>query len=106
MTISISLKDFTANTFEPGTFDGTQRPTKISIYDVNLSHLDQSVFKSFFNENNQNKVYLENDPYNGSYIDCEDCRNQRLSKDHIYAYCKQNNGKSLFDQDIQSKLNA
>ena len=110
LTITLNLIDFTADIFEPGTFDGIQRPTKIRIYNVNLGHLDQSVFRSFFNENKQNKIILENGPYDGAYIDCEDCRNQWLSKDnlqdHVYAYCKQNNEKSLFAQDIQSKLNA
>ncbi len=60
-------------------------------------------------ENKQNKVFFENVACYGGFIDCEDCRNQWLSKnnlqDQVHAYCKQNNEKSLFDQDIQSKLN-
>lgn len=74
--ITFYLTNFTKDAFEPGTFDGIQRPTTIHFYGVNLSYLDQSVFKSFLQQNKQNNVKIENFKFNGGYIHCEDCRNQ------------------------------
>ena len=107
LTIAFYLSNFTGDIFEAGAFDGIQRPTEIQIYSVHLSHLDEGVFKSFLKENNQNQIRFLNVPYYGGYIDCEDCRNQWLIhfKNQAQANCKQNFEKSLFDQDIQVKLN-
>ena len=90
--------------FQSGTFDGSQRPLHILFRNSNISYFDEAVFKSFL-DNKQNKIdFFENT----SLIDCESCKNYWLIKQEKenqvkVPFCKHKT-KKLYDQVIKTKL--
>ena len=102
----LSDPKFTGDAFENGTFDGIQRPVSVSfLIRGGLDYLPEGPFKTFLDQNKENKVEL----YRG--INCEDCRSYWLIRDIrkeqiISPRCSSNYTKLLFDDDVVAKLKA
>lgn len=79
-------------------------------YRTNVDYLPEDVFKPYLN-NSKNLIInkYENTPYY-STIDCTNCRNYWLVKDQkfekqvTHTRCQGDQVKSLFDQDVKTKL--
>lgn len=92
--------------FQSGSFDGIQKSfgVEISFEGMNISHLDEAAFNQYLNVTNYSIAL-----FGDSTIDCDDCKNywlvkQGKEKQVKFAHCKSNLQKTLFDDDIQTKL--
>ena len=105
-----SDKDFTADVFEDGTFDGNQRPVQVFFEITKLNYLPEGSFKSILDQNKQNRIYIYDEKYKTT-IDCEDCRNYWLIRDGkkdqlTHPVCSFDLSKFLFDDDVVIKMKA
>lgn len=96
--------NMTGNSFEEGSFDGNKRRLKIRFLYSNIDYIPENSFNSLLN-----KTESEIEFFSGSTIDCDDCRNQWLinqKQEKVKTpYCRDNqDNKTLFDEEIQSKL--
>lgn len=67
---------FDNESFEPGLFDGIQRPVQLKLLDSFITYLPETVLKSFLNHSN-NTIIFDN-----SSVNCSDCRNLWLFKEN------------------------
>lgn len=99
----------TGDSFENGTFDGINRNKSVIVFQyTKINYLAEQVFKPFL-ENKKNLVQFS--LIFNPEIDCDDCRNYWIIRDHLqeqiyYPFCKQNNKLTLFDLQIQAKFKA
>ena len=101
--------EFDDESFEPGSFDGIQRPVEIQFYNIKMKILPESTFKSLFNNKNNTftifKQPRSHDNSENSFIDCFDCRNEWLIRDDIFIQglrCSSDEQSSFFSIEIQS----
>ena len=99
---------FSGQTFESGAFDGIQRPLKIYFEDMTIDYLPESAFKSVLDTKN-NSIDFGINP--SSKIHCFDCKNYWLIKKGkdsqvLNTICKEDQEKTLFDQEIKDKLRS
>ena len=102
---------FTSLAFDSGTFDGIQRPLKISFSNMTIDYLSESVFKSVLDNQNNSINFFPNGPNADSTIHCFNCKNHWLIKEGkenqvFNALCKEDQKKTLFHQQIKDKLNS
>ena len=67
---------FDGNSFEPGSFDGIQRPVQLKLLNSFITYLPETMRNSFLNHSN-NTISFDN-----SGLNCSDCRNLWLFKDN------------------------
>ena len=99
--------NLTGETFQNGSFDGKNR-INVMFLDSDINYLSEGAFKKVLN-NRYGSILFPESRYTSS-LDCSDCRNYWLIKENRqnqvpYANCKgEGHKKSLFDDDIKSKL--
>ena len=99
--------NLTGETFQNGSFDGKKR-IDVVFLDSDINYLSEGAFKKVLNDRYGSILFPES-RYTSS-LDCSDCRNYWLIKENRqnqvpYANCKgEGYKKSLFDDDIKSKL--
>ena len=93
------------DSFQNGSFDGSQRQLDIHFQRTNINYFNEGVFKSVL-DNKLNTIYFFEDT---SLIDCEDCRNYWLIEENKKnqlktPICRQNITQTLFDEIVKTKL--
>ena len=88
--------------FQPGSFEGLQRPVEIRFFE-SVNYVPESSFKTIL-DNQNNHLFFE-----FSYIDCEHCKNLWMIRDErdkqvIHAKCNHNNSLTLFDSQVEYDL--
>ena len=107
--------DFTnseMNQIQDGAFSGIQSKSVHFNPDntgFGTDYLPEPVFKPFLDANQEYKIFFEPSFKHGTF-NCENCKNQWLIRDKKQSQvcnlrCTQDYHKSLFDEDIQTKLN-
>ena len=96
--------NMTGNSFEEGSFDGNKGTLKIRFLYSDIDYIPENSFKSLLNKTESEIKFLS-----GSTIDCDHCKNQWLinqKQEKVKTpYCRNNDdNKTLFDEEIQSKL--
>ena len=71
----------------------------------NISYFNEEVFKPVLNDTQNLIAFSEI----GSFIDCKNCKNYWLIKEEkgkqvINSFCKHDKSKTLFRQEIKTKL--
>ena len=89
---------FDDESFEPGSFDGIQRPVQLKLLDSSITYLPETMLKLFLNNSN-NTITFDN-----SLVNCSDCRNLWLFKEnpHENQYDQLKNVECMDERD--SKL--
>ena len=102
--------NLTDDTFQNGSFNGIQRDKlAISFKYTNISSFNREVFKPVLDKPKAVINMLYGAFVKNSFIDCENCNNLWLIQENkenqfVFPYCKQNTDKTLFDEDIKTKL--
>ena len=98
---------FQGESFEPGSFDGIQRPVELKLQDSSITYLPETMLKSFLNNEN-NTISFDN-----SRVNCSDCRNSWLFKENLHenqydqlknAECMRESVSNLLDENNKLTL--
>lgn len=111
--LDINFQSSTINQIDDNAFNGIQKgKTLLGFVDVNpgFDYLPEATFKPFLDQHPTNKITISyNNHRQFGTTDCQNCKNQWLIRDNrksqVEVKCSTPYDKSLFDEDIQTKLN-